>query len=57
MTDLFNLERDGYKFLGWYTDDTEGEKVETTFFFDKDEEVKEIYAYCNIHSLWKKEVK
>ena len=31
-----------------------GDKPEATFCLDDDEELLEIYAYCNIHSLWVK---
>ena len=33
-----------------------GDAPIVTFMLEKDELVKEIYAYCNIHSLWKLEV-
>lgn len=33
-----------------------GNSPRVIFNLDKDENIKEIYAYCNIHSLWKKEV-
>ena len=29
-----------------------GDAPEVTFLLEKDEILKEIYAYCNIHSLW-----
>ena len=32
-----------------------GDAPIVTFCLEKDEKVKEIYAYCNIHSLWLKE--
>lgn len=30
-----------------------GQSPRVDFFLEPDEYVKEIYAYCNIHSLWK----
>lgn len=33
-----------------------GDAPYAAFMLDKDEEVKEIYEYCNLHSLWKKEI-
>lgn len=33
------------------------ETPEATFCLEKGEKVLEIYAFCNLHSLWKKEMK
>lgn len=33
-----------------------GDAPTVTFYLDKDEEVLQIYAYCNIHSLWLNDV-
>lgn len=30
-----------------------GDAPKATFVLDDDEQIEEIYAYCNIHSLWK----
>ncbi len=30
-----------------------GMKPEVSFLISKDDEVKTVYAYCNLHSLWK----
>lgn len=31
-----------------------GQKPNVTFYIGKDEKLEAIYAYCNIHGLWKK---
>lgn len=33
-----------------------GDAPSVMFMIDDDEEVQEIYAYCNLHSLWKAKV-
>lgn len=33
-----------------------GDKPKVTFYLDRNEKVLGVYAYCNIHSLWKKEI-
>ena len=31
-----------------------GDKPEVTFYIAEDDEIEEVYAYCNLHGLWKK---
>lgn len=31
-----------------------GQKPSATFYIGKDEQVEAVYAYCNLHGLWKK---
>ena len=30
-----------------------GDAPEVSFLIEKDDEVEAVYAYCNLHSLWK----
>ena len=33
-----------------------GDKPEATFVLENDEKLEEIYAYCNLHGLWKTKI-
>ena len=33
-----------------------GERPEATFYLQPGEEIRRVYAYCNLHGLWMKEI-